>query len=118
MRTAVRDYVEWCAKSPENTFMVESCHFHGIDSLRAGGKNYPFHSIMVCHDHKSIKGPTPPVGGWWEICDEVDRDHFKRSGTFLCWYGHERRDGWMGVDLCLLAYSTSKDIVTDKESHA
>ena len=118
LRTTVRDKVEWCAKLSKNAFMVESCRFHGIDGLCAGRKNYPFRSVMVCHDHKSVKGPAPPIGRWWEVRDEVDCDHFERPGAFLCWYGHERRDSWVGVDLRLLAHGTSKDIVSNKRSHA
>ena len=65
LRTTVRDNAGWSAKLPKDAFVVERCRFHGVNGFCAGRKNYPFHSIMVCHDHKSIKGPASPASRRW-----------------------------------------------------
>ena len=74
----------------------------------SGGENYPLCKAMVYHDQYRVK----PRGGG-KIGDEVTRDLLEGSRS-RGWNGDKGWGGGMGVDLVLLANSTSLNVSSDE----
>ena len=96
------------AETEENVFEKEFGNSFGVDGFVTRSENNPLRKAMVDHDQQGIE-----TSGGRQTSNKVNRKLLKRAGAGLRQRG-KGGDGWVGIDLHLLAEGAAGDEATDE----
>ena len=99
------------SESKKYMFSKEVGHSFSVDGFVTWGENYPLQKTMVNHDQQRIVAKRGQ-----EVSNQINRQLLKWAGT-RGGDGGKCRDGWVGIDLHLLAEGATRDEAMNKGGH-